>query len=116
MPVQKKIATEALAPNLNSGPSALQLAITFYYANRETPVTRLYSAKDGIPLSALQRAVAAGGEIKTHSEANVGDMILTISEEAALEESCQHMSFWGYPLRLDILQGMAAAVLEDHER
>jgi len=136
MPVQSKIATKALAHNSNVGPSPLKLAITYYYANRETPVIRLYSAKDGvpgkvarpgisiqrvatmhqIPSLALQRAIAVGGEIKTRSEAHASDMIFTIPEEAALEEWCLHMSFWGYPVRIDILRGMAAAVFEDRER
>lgn len=136
MPVQSKMASKAAAPNSNPNPSPLELAITYYYANRETPVTRLYPAKDGVPrkvvrpgislrrvatmhqvpFSALQRAVAAGGEIKTRSEAHAGDMIFTIAEEAALEEWCLHMSFWGYPVRIDMLRGMAAAVLEDRER
>jgi len=136
MPVQSKIATKALEHNSNLGPSPLELAITYYYANRETPVIRLYSAKDVVPrkvarpgisircvatmdqilFSALQRAIAMGGEIKTRSESHAGDMILTIPEEAALEEWCLHMSFWGYPVRIDILWGMAAAVFEDRER
>src|SRR5205807_4491418 len=83
MPIQSKISTGTPASNSNPGPSPLELAVTYYYANRETPVTRLYPAKDGvsrkivqrgislrrvaamhqIPFSALQRAVATGGEI-----------------------------------------------------
>ena len=69
-----------------------------------------------ITFSALQRAIATGGEIKTHSEDHAGNMIFTIAEEAALEEWCLHRSFWGYQVRIDILQGMAAAVLEDREQ
>jgi len=114
MPVQSQIAIKASVPNSNHNPSPLELAITYYYANRETPVTRLYPAKDRapgkvvqlgisfrrvatmhqIPFSALQRAIAAGGEIKTRSEAHASHMILIIAEEAALEEWCLHMSFW----------------------
>jgi len=68
-----------------------------------------------IPFSALPRAIAAGGEIKTRSEAYADDMIFTIPEKAALEEWCLHMSFWGYPVRIDIIRGMAAGVFEDRE-
>ena len=130
------MVTKAAAPNSNPNPSPLELAITYHYANRETQVIRLYPAKEGvprkveqqgislqsvatmhqIPFSARQRAVAAGGETKSCSEAHASDMIFTIPEEAALEEWCLHMSFWGYPVRIDILRGKAAAVLEDRER
>ena len=43
-------------------------------------------------------------------------MVLTIAEEAALEEWCLVMYIWGSPIRLDMLKCMAAAILEDCER
>ena len=39
-----------------------------------------------IPFSQLQRAIAAGGELQTRSEAHEAEMVLTSAEEAALEE------------------------------
>jgi hypothetical protein len=69
-----------------------------------------------IPFSQLQRAIAAGGELQTRSEAHEAEMVLTIAEEAALEEWCLVMYRWGSPVRLDILRCMAAAILEDRER
>ena len=69
-----------------------------------------------IPFSQLQRAIAVGGELQTRSEAHEADMVLTIAEEAALEEWCLAMYRWESPVRLDILRCMAAAILEDHER
>ena len=41
-----------------------------------------------ISFSQLQRAIAAGEELQTRSEAHEADMVLTIAEEAALEEWC----------------------------
>ena len=116
--------------------SSLQTAITFYYANRETPVPRFYRCKDGkgkkvinccysirrvvnmheIAYSLLQRTITASGETKTQSEAHENDMTLTIGEEEALEEWCLHMHRWGYPTRLDLLRSMACAIVEDRER
>ena len=43
-------------------------------------------------------------------------MVLTIAEEAALEKWCLVMYRWEYPIRLDMLKCMAAAILDDHER
>ena len=116
-------------------PTSLQKAIEFYYANSEAPMVKVYTragapphkittygysirrvaAMHQIAYSLLQRAVAAGGEIKTHSEAHEAQMVLTLNEEAALEEWCIHMHRWGYPIRLDILRGMAAAIVEDRK-
>ena len=42
--------------------------------------------------------------------------MLTIAEEAALEEWCLVMYRWGYPVWLDFLRCMAAAVLEDRKQ
>jgi hypothetical protein len=39
-----------------------------------------------IAYSLLQRAIQAGGETKTRSQAHENDMVLTIAEEEALEE------------------------------
>ena len=69
-----------------------------------------------ISYSQLRRAIAAGGELQTRSEAHEAEMVLTIAEEAALEEWCLVMYRWGSPVWLDILRCMAAAILEDHER
>ena len=117
--------------------TAIQLAIDFYYANRNTTTTVLYPRNNGrspsrikktgisirrvaamhtIPFSQLQRAIAAGGELQTRSEAHEAEMRFTIAEEAALEEWCLAMYRWGSPVRLDILRCMAAAILEDRER
>ena len=52
-----------------------------------------------IPFSQLQRAIAAGGELQTRSEAHEAEMRLTIAEEAALEEWCLAMYRWGSPVR-----------------
>ena len=116
--------------------TAIQLAIDFYYANRNTTTTVLYPRKNRspsrikktgisirrvaemhkIPFSQLQRAIVAGGKLRTRSEAHEAEMVLTIAEEAALEEWCLVMYRWGSPVRLDILRCMAAAILEDRER
>ena len=86
--------------------TAIQLAIDFYYANRNTITIELHPRKNRspsrvkktgisirrvaamheIPFSQLQRAIAAGGELQKRSEAHEADMVLTIAEEAALEE------------------------------
>ena len=105
--------------------TAIQLAIDFYYANHNTTTTVLYprnnwrspnrikktgisirrvAAMHKIPFSQLQRAIAAGGELQTRSEAHEAEMRLTIAEEAALEEWCLAMYRWGSPVRLDILR------------
>ena len=68
-----------------------------------------------IPPSQLQRAIAAGGEQSTHSEAHEVEMVLTIAEEAALEGWCSMMYRWGSPVRLDTLRYMVPAILEDRE-
>ena len=68
-----------------------------------------------VPFSSLQYTIAAGGELKTRSEAHEAEMVLTIAEEAALDEWCLVMYRWGSPVRLDIFKGMAAAILEDRE-
>ena len=60
MPVQSKMASKAAAPNSNPNPSPLELAITYYYANRETPVTRLYPAKDGVPRKVVRQVYPCG--------------------------------------------------------
>ena len=39
-----------------------------------------------VPFSLLQCTIAAGRELKTRSEAHEAEMVLTISEVAALEE------------------------------
>ena len=43
-------------------------------------------------------------------------MVLTIAEEAALEEWCLVMYRWGSPIRLDMLNRTAAAILKGRER
>ena len=95
--------------------SALQLAIDFYYANRDTITIELHPRKNRSPsrikktgisirrvaamhsisYSQLQRTIAAGGELHTRSEAHEAEMVLTIAEEAALEEWCLVMYRWG---------------------
>lgn len=55
-----------------------------------------------IPFSQLQRAIAAGGELQTLSEAHEAEMVLTIAKEAALEWWLV-MYRWGSPVWLDIL-------------
>ena len=69
-----------------------------------------------IPFSQLQRAIVAGRKLRTRSAAHEVEMVLTIAEEAALEEWCLVMYRWGSPVRLDILRCMAAVILEDRER
>ena len=69
-----------------------------------------------IAYSLLQRAITAGGETKTRSEAHENDITLAIGEEEALEEWCLHMHRWGYPTRLNLLRIMACAIVEDRER
>ena len=64
----------------------------------------------------LQRAIAAGGKLQTCSEVHEARMVLTIAEEAALEEWCLVIYRWGSPVRLDILRCIAATMLEDRER
>ena len=66
--------------------------------------------------SVLRRAIAADGAIKTRSQAHGNDMTLTMAEVEALEAWCPHMHPWGYPTRLDLLQCMACAIVEDRER
>ena len=98
--------------------TAVQLAIDFYQANRNTITTVLYprdnrspsrtnksgssirrvAAMHKIPFPQLQRAIVAGGELQTRSEG----MVLAIVEEAALEEWCLAMYRWGYPVRLNV--------------
>ena len=118
--------------------TAIQLAIGFYYANLNTITTVLYPRKNcspsrvkhtvisiwrvtamhKIPFPQLQRAIAAGGELQTRSEAHEADArgaYITIAE-AASEEWCLLTYRWGSPIRLDILRCMAAAILEDRER
>ena len=88
--------------------SALQLAIDFYYANRNTITIephprknrspsrikktgisiRRVAAMHSISYSQLRHTIAAGGELQTRSEAHEAEMTLTIAEEAALEEWC----------------------------
>ena len=53
---------------------------------------------------------------KSRSQAHEAEMTLSIAEESALEERCLHMYHWGYPIRIDLLRGMAAAIVEDRER
>ena len=69
-----------------------------------------------ISFSQLQRAIATGRQLQTRSEAHEAEMVLTIAEEAALEEWCLVMYRWGSPIRVDMLKCMAAAILEDRER
>ena len=84
----------------------IQLAIDFYHSNRDTVTTVLHPRKNRSPsqtkkigismrrvaamhrvlFSLLQCTIAAGGELKTRSDAPEAEMALTISEEAALEE------------------------------
>jgi len=142
MPVASKIsAQEVINPPRPVPPppppnSSLQIALTFYFANRETPVPRYYKCQNDkmkkvinhgysirrvaqmheIAYSLLQRAIQAGGETKTRSQAHENDMVLTIAEEEALEEWCLHMHRWGYPTRLELLRSMACAIVEDRQR
>ena len=44
-----------------------------------------------IAYSLLQRAIQAGGETKTRSQAHENDVVLTIAEEEALEDWSLHM-------------------------
>ena len=78
--------------------TTIQLAIDFYYGNvnrlttvlcpckncspsrvkqTEIPIWRV-AAMHKIPFSRLQRAIAAGGELQTHSEAHEADEVLTL--------------------------------------
>ena len=58
MPVESKMATKAAENNLNPDPSPLKLALTYYYANRETPVTRFYPAKDRVPQKLVRSGIS----------------------------------------------------------
>ena len=69
-----------------------------------------------IQFSRLQRAIAAGGELQTRSEAREAEMVLTIAEETASEEWCLVMYRLGSPVWLDILGRMTVAMLENRER
>ena len=80
-------------------------AIQFYYANLNIITTVVYPRKNRspsrvkktgisirrvatmhkIPFSQLQRAIVAGGELQTRTEAREADIVLPIAEEAALE-------------------------------
>ena len=106
--------------------TALQLAIGFYFANRNTTTTVLYPRKNRSPsrikktgvsirrvaamhkilFSQLQRAITTGGQLQTRTKALEAEMVLTIAEEAALEEWRLVMYRWGSPIRLDMLKCM----------
>ena len=119
-----------------SGNNSLLTAISFYYANRETPVPCFYRSKDGkgkkimnygysvwrvanmheIAYSLLPGAIAADGDTKAQSEAHKNNMTLTIPDRGALEKWYLHMHWWGNPTRLGLLRSMACAIGEDRER
>jgi len=127
MPVASKIGPVNNSQGVLIPGTNLQIAVTFYFANREMSISRLYRGKDNkakkvknygysirhvakvheIAYSVLQRAIAADGEIKPRSQAHENDMTLTIAEEEALDEWCLHMHRWGYPTWLDLLQSVA---------
>ena len=109
MPVPSKISLHPRATTVTATTdhaSAIQLAIDFYHSNRDTITTVLHPRKNRSPsqikkigisirrvaamhrvlFSLLQCTIAAGRELKTRSEAHEAEMVLTISEEAALEE------------------------------
>ena len=109
MPVSSKISLHPQATTVTATTdhaSTIQLAIDFYHSNRDTVTTVLHPRKNRspsqtkkigisirrvaamhrVPFSLLQCTIAAGGELKTRSEAHEVEMALTISEEAALEE------------------------------
>ena len=108
MPVPSKISLHPQATRTVENASALQLAIDFYYANRNTITIephprkncspsrikkigisiRRVAAMHSISYSQLRHTIAAGGELQTRSEAHEAEMVLTIAEEAALEEWC----------------------------
>ena len=71
---------------------------------------------NSISYSQLRRTIAAGGELQTRSKAHEAEMVLTIAEEAALEEWCPVMYRCGSPVRLDIFRRMAVAILGGRER
>ena len=136
MPVPSKISLHPQATRTVENASALRLAIDFYYANRDTITIELHprrnrspsrikqtgisirrvAAMHSISYAQLRRAIAAGGELQSRSEAHEAEMVLTIAEEAALEEWCLVMHRWGSPVRLDVFRSMAVAILEDCER
>ena len=64
--------------------------------------------------SILQRALAGNRVSKAASGAD--QQLLAPAEEIALKVWCLDMAKWGFPVRLDLLRQMAAAVLIDRKR
>jgi len=64
--------------------------------------------------SILQRALAGNRVSKSASAAD--QQLLAPAEEIALKIWCLDMAKWGFPVRLDLLRQMAAAVLIDRKR
>ena len=108
MPVSSKISWHPQATTITAttdNASAIQLAIDFYQANRNTVTTILHPCKNcspsqikkigisirrvvaihRVPFSSLQCTIAAGRELKTRSESHEVEMVLIITE-VALEE------------------------------
>ena len=129
----KKISQSLAGRYTKEEENALYIALEFYNSHRDVRATKIQKLKDGrscsittvgvsirraalmhqVPFSRLQRAVASRGmsAVKSQSQVHEGQMLLCISEEPALQEWCFHMHRWGYPIRLDLLGGMAAAIV-----
>jgi hypothetical protein len=68
----------------------------------------------GIPHSTLQRAIA--GKRLPKAESAATQQLLSPAEEMALKHWCLEMAKWGFPIRIDILRQMAAAIVIDRKR
>jgi hypothetical protein len=68
----------------------------------------------GVPYSTLQRALA--GKHTPKSQSATTQQLLSPSEENALKHWCLEMAKWGFPIRIDILRQMAAAIVIDRKR
>ena len=85
--------------------------------NQEIRISiRRVAAMHKIPFSQLQRAIDAGGELQTRSEAHEAEMVLKIAEETAFGIWCLAMYRLGSLVRLDVLRRTAVAILEDREQ
>ena len=105
MPLPRKISLhpQATVENAHTD-NVIQLAIDFYHANRNTttvpyshPLSRIkktgisiqrVTAMNKILFPRLQLAIVAGGELQPRFEAHKAEMVLTVAQEAVLEEWC----------------------------
>jgi len=107
----------------NSTEEALTLAVSFYEANN-TPGSgiqerggktalkvsiREVASSHGVPYSTLRRRLAGKGGDR--GKAHESQQLLTSAEELALRNWILQMASWGFPVRIDHLKQMAAAVL-----